>query len=210
MEEFKTIKENCFAQIVEKKSKFIDNAFYIESKDEAEDIINSINKKYFDARHNCYAYIVNDNQNIIQKCSDDGEPAKTAGTPILNIIKTKGLCNVLIIVTRYFGGVLLGTGGLIRAYSEASVQALNKTSFIIKQLGQKMKLKVEYSNVEQVKYYCRKKGIMIVEEEYSNDVNIFIEISNKMMLEMYEDFESQKLKATKIEKIEEKYIEKDN
>ena len=73
-----------------------------------------------------------------------------------------------------------------------------------------MKLKVEYSNVEQVKYYCRKKGIMIVEEEYSNDVNIFIEISNKMMLEMYEDFESQKLKATKIEKIEEKYIEKDN
>ncbi len=210
MEEFKTIKENCFAQIVEKKSKFIANAFYIESKDEAEDIINSINKKYFDARHNCYAYIVNDNQNIIQKCSDDGEPAKTAGTPILNIIKTKGLCNVLIIVTRYFGGVLLGTGGLIRAYSEASVQALNKTSFIIKQLGQKMKLKVEYSNVEQVKYYCRKKGIMIVEEEYSNDVNIFIEISNKMMLEMYEDFESQKLKATKIEKIEEKYIEKDN
>lgn len=209
MEEFETIKDNCSAQIIEKKSKFIANIFYVESKEEAEEILKNTKKKYFDARHNCYAYIVQEKtKNIIERCSDDGEPSGTAGGPILNIIKAKKLCNILIIVTRYFGGVLLGTGGLVRAYTDASIQALNKAQIVKKQLGQKIKLIVEYSNLEEVKYYCRKKGIIIVNEEYSKQVNLFIEISNKMVEELYKDFDNLKFKATKMEKIEEKYIEK--
>lgn len=209
MEEFETIKDNCSAQIVEKKSKFIANIFYVETKEEAEEILKNTKKKYFDARHNCYAYVIQDTtKNIIEKCSDDGEPSGTAGAPILNIIKTKKLCNILIIVTRYFGGVLLGTGGLVRAYTDSTIQALNIAQFVTKQLGQKIKLIVEYSNVEEVKYYCRKKGIIIVKEEYLKDVELFIEISNKMVEELYKDFDNLKLKVTKMEKIEEKYIQK--
>ena len=115
MEEFYTVKENIETEIIEKKSRFIANIFYIESIDEAENIIKSIKKKHYNARHNCYAYRIIQNGKIIDRFSDDGEPSSTAGAPILNILVKKNLVNVLIVVTRYFGGILLGTGGLVRA-----------------------------------------------------------------------------------------------
>ena len=121
MQEFFTIKENVLAEIVEKKSKFIANLFYIESQQEAEKIIKQIKKKYYDARHNCIAYRVIENDSVIEKSSDDGEPSGTAGAPMLNILQKNNLCNVLVVVTRYFGGILLGTGGLVRAYSNCSM-----------------------------------------------------------------------------------------
>lgn len=128
---YKTISENVCAEIVEKKSKFIANLYYIKSKDEAEEIINSIRKKYYDARHNCYAYSVLDEDNkLFTKASDDGEPQGTAGMPMLDIINKKELVNVLVIVTRYFGGILLGTGGLVRAYSEATLKAIEEAEFV--------------------------------------------------------------------------------
>ena len=112
---YKTIEKNISAELVEKKSKFIANIFYIESKEEAEEIIKNTNKKYHDARHNCYAYRVFNNEEIIEKSSDDGEPSGTAGAPMLTIISKNNLINILVIVTRYFGGILLGTGGLVKA-----------------------------------------------------------------------------------------------
>lgn len=120
---FKTIKEeNVQAEIVEKKSKFIANVFYVETSRDAEEIIKNINKKYYDARHNCYAYSVKNPNESIKRFSDDGEPSGTAGAPMLNIIEKNNISNILIIVTRYFGGILLGTGGLVRAYSEATIK----------------------------------------------------------------------------------------
>lgn len=205
---FKTIKKNSFAQIVEKKSKFIANIYYIENKEQAENIIKEIKKKYYDARHNCFAYITFDeNGKKIERCSDDGEPSGTAGVPMLNIIKSKEICNVLVIVTRYFGGVLLGTGGLVRAYSEATIQALSNTIYVSKELGKEIKIIVEYSQVEAFKYYCRKKDIKIIKEEYSNEVCFFIEIPKKKLEELHKNIDNLNFKMTKLEEIQEKYID---
>lgn len=100
---FKSIKENATAEVVEKKSKFIANVFYVESREEAEEIIKNVNKQYHDARHNCYAYRVITSNGVIEKASDDGEPSGTAGAPMLTILSKNNLANVLVVVTRYFG-----------------------------------------------------------------------------------------------------------
>ena len=133
---FKTIKENVSAEIVEKKSKFIANIFYVETREEAESIIKDINKKYHDARHNCYAYRIYSESGIIEKSSDDGEPSGTAGAPMLTILSKNNLANVLVIVTRYFGGILLGTGGLVKAYSSATTVALENANVIEKNIAE--------------------------------------------------------------------------
>ena len=123
--DFKTIKQNSTAEIVEKKSKFIANVLYIETVEDAEQRIKEIKKQYHDAKHNCFAYIVTDlNGNTVQKSSDDGEPSGTAGAPMLKILVGQNLSNVLVIVTRYFGGILLGTGGLVRAYSRSNCRGI--------------------------------------------------------------------------------------
>lgn len=111
--------------IIIQKSEFITHLFRVESVDEVNTILEAIRKKYYDATHNCYAYIIGDNQDI-QKCSDDGEPAKTAGAPMMDVLKKNNMTNILAIVTRYFGGILLGAGGLVRAYSSSVSEALAK------------------------------------------------------------------------------------
>ena len=116
MEKFKTILEkNTTAEIIEKKSRFIANLFYVETPQEAENKIKQIKKKYYDAKHNCFAYITLNENEIQKKCSDDGEPSGTAGAPMLEILEKQSIYNVVVIVTRYFGGILLGTGGLVRS-----------------------------------------------------------------------------------------------
>ncbi len=126
----KTIKENVTAQITEKKSKFICDLSYVSSKQEAEQKIKEIKKKYHDAKHHCFAYRIKDENIIIEKSSDDGEPSGTAGSPILNLLSKYELVNVLAVVTRYFGGILLGTGGLARAYTQCTQKALQNASFV--------------------------------------------------------------------------------
>ena len=161
MEEFITILKNETAEIVEKKSKFIANLFHVESVEEAENRIKDVKKKYHDARHNCIAYRVAENGQIIEKSSDDGEPSGTAGGPMLNILQKNNLCNLVIVVTRYFGGILLGTGGLVRAYSEVTQQAIEKSTKVIKVIGREMIIELDYSNLEKFKYYCKNNNINI-------------------------------------------------
>ena len=127
MDEIKTITENVVTEITEKKSKFIANLCYVNNINQAEEQLNIIRKKYHDARHNCYAYIIKD-ETLIKKASDDGEPSGTAGSPILNVLEKNNLCNVLAIVTRYFGGILLGAGGLVRAYTEAATKVIESSN----------------------------------------------------------------------------------
>lgn len=179
MEQFKTIDINTSAEVVEKKSKFIANLFSVESLSQVDEIIKNVNKKYHDARHNCYAYRVLENGQIIQKSSDDGEPSGTAGAPMLLILEKNEICNVLIVVTRYFGGILLGTGGLVKAYSEATLGALEKTSYSYKEIGYEMQITLNYNELEEFKYYCRKNKIVIKSEEYLENINLIIEISDK-------------------------------
>ena len=128
MNEFITIENNVTSEFTEKKSKFIGNLFYIESSSEAEEIIKKTKKKYFDAKHNCIAYRTIENGQIVERFSDDGEPSGTAGAPMLNILQKNNLVNVLIVVTRYFGGILLGTGGLVRAYQNSLMLAIENSN----------------------------------------------------------------------------------
>ena len=205
MEDLKTIKENTFAEIIEKKSRFIANIFSVESQDEAEAIIDKTRKKYYDAKHNCFAYIViGQNNDIIKKCSDDGEPAGTAGNPMLEILEKIGLTNVLVVVTRYFGGILLGTGGLVRAYSSATKEALGKANIINKTIGYEVQIVTSYKNLEQLKYIFVKENIKIKDIKYDENVELIVEIPEKD----HEDFlEKNKEKIIKSQIKTKKYIE---
>lgn len=179
MEEFKTILERGTAEIEEKKSRFIADIFYIENSKQAEEKIKEIKKKYFDAKHHCYAYRVIENNAIKEKQSDDGEPSGTAGAPMLNILNKNGLANVLIVVTRYFGGTLLGTGGLIRAYSEATLKVINEAKIVKQKMGYEMKVVIPYKELEKFKYYCNKKNIYIKNLIYESNIICIVEINNE-------------------------------
>ena len=132
-----TILANSSSELDVKKSKFIANIIKITDEQDAKEKLNQIRKEYSDARHNCYAYIVYDNETKtkIEKSSDDREPSGTAGIPMLTLLQKNNLVNVLIVVTRYFGGILLGTGGLVRAYTDSSKQALEAAKIIELQYG---------------------------------------------------------------------------
>lgn len=208
MKEFITIAESVQSEITEKKSKFIANLFYVENSEEAEKIIKEIKRKYFDARHNCIAYRVIENENVIEKSSDDGEPSGTAGAPMLNILQKNNLANVLIIVTRYFGGILLGTGGLVRAYSTSLLQAIDKCSIIKKCFGEELEIELEYSELESFKYYCRNNKISIVDFQYKESIICKIELEEEVKQKLIEDFKSKKVNLKNIKELSKKYITK--
>lgn len=205
---FYTIDEDAKAEIVEKKSKFIANVFYIETVEEAENIIKQTKKKYHDARHNCYAYITlkAEDGEIIEKFSDDGEPSGTAGAPMLSILKGNNFCNVLVIVTRYFGGILLGTGGLVRAYQQATQKALEETTYLTLERGVEVKIILSYPEVEGFRYYAKKNSINIINEKYSDNVEFLIEISNEMLNKIFKDIDNLSIKLTKNDILREKII----
>ena len=211
--EFKTIKNNSEAEIVEKKSRFIANVFIINSKKDAEEKISGIKKKYYDAKHSCYAFsVLEENGTKYQKCSDDGEPSGTAGEPILNIINKNELNNILVIVTRYFGGILLGTGGLCRAYSEASLKALNMTKTTIMQSGLQAEIVVEYEDSASFKNYCDKNNINVINSKYEQNITYIIELNDEEYENLKKAIISKKILKSKtdtsIRKICRKYVEK--
>lgn len=208
MEEFTTIEENIQSILTEKKSKFIANLYYIESVKEAEEIINKTKKQYFDARHNCIAYRVIEEGQLIEKSSDDGEPSGTAGQPMLNILQKNNLVNVLIIVTRYFGGILLGTGGLVRAYSGSLLQAIEKSNKIEKCYGEELEITVEYNELEKLKHYCKNNNINITEIEYFENIICKIEIEESKKNQLKEDYETKKVNIKNIKELSKKYITK--
>ena len=208
MEEFITILKNETAEIVEKKSKFIANLFHVERVEEAENRIKDVKKKYHDARHNCIAYRVVENGQIIEKSSDDGEPSGTAGGPMLNILQKNNLCNLVIVVTRYFGGILLGTGGLVRAYSEATQQAIEKSTKVIKVIGREMIIELDYSNLEKFKYYCKNNNINIKKIDYMGNIILKIEMEESVKEKIIDDIKNKKLNIQNFSEGERKCIDK--
>lgn len=203
MDRFKTIKQNSKAEIEEKKSRFIAEIFYIEDVNQAEEYIKQVKKRYFDARHHCYAYRIIQNNAIKEKQSDDGEPSGTAGAPMLNILNKNQIVNVLVVVTRYFGGTLLGTGGLVKAYSEATLKAIENTEIVMQELGYEMQVTITYGDLEKFKYYAQKNSINIINIKYENNIVCTIEINKqeKEKLLMQENFNILKYAV-----ITEKYI----
>lgn len=201
-----TIKDNIQSEIVEKKSKFIANIFFVESVEEAENKIKEMKKKYHDARHNCSSYRVLEEGKIVEKSSDDGEPSGTAGGPMLNILQKRDLVNVVVIVTRYFGGILLGTGGLVRAYSDVTQNAIEEAEKQEIILGKEFEIKVDYSNLEKLKYYARSNSINISKVEYGNEIICILQISNENINKFIEDIEKKNLNIIEYREIGEKYI----
>lgn len=167
------ILENGVGEIEEKKSRFIAHIYSVNSEEEAEQYIYKIKKKYWDARHNCYAYIIGD-KGQVQRFSDDGEPQGTAGKPILDIINSSGLVNCLIIVTRYFGGVLLGTGGLIRAYQAASKDGLLNSDIAMVSDGIAARIVTDYNAYGRLQYICSDTGVDITQADFGAEVTIML------------------------------------
>ena len=197
-----TIKKSAETEITEKKSKFIGEVFYIETVQEAEEKLREINKKYHDAKHHCFAYRVMEQEQIIERCSDDGEPSGTAGAPMLQIISKNDLINVIVIVTRYFGGILLGTGGLVRAYSKATNDSLEKAEIIEIKKGERIQLTILYRDLQFIKYYCEKNSIKIVKTDFSEEPKVRIELTEIQKEKFLNEVQKKQINIKKIQLIQ--------
>ena len=175
IEQYKTISKDSEAMIIEKKSKFIATVYKVESPIEAEAYLAQLRKKYYDATHNCFAYQIGE-KNEFQKASDDGEPQGTAGKPILDVLKGEEIKNTLICVTRYFGGTLLGTGGLVRAYGKAAKEGLLAAGIIEKRRIFLYNLKMSYTLAGKVQYLLGEENYVIRTSTYLEDVNFEVEV----------------------------------
>ncbi len=202
MEDFKTVYEGGSGEYIEKKSRFIGEIFSVESEEEALEIIEKVKKQYWDARHHCFAYVLNGNQ-IVERFSDDGEPGGTAGKPILDVIKGAELKNVLIVVTRYFGGTLLGTGGLVRAYTSASREGLANSLIITKISGFKLRINTDYTELGKIQYILGQRNIPILETEYTDVVSITIVVSKEEEKDIVNNVTESTNAKSKVERIEE-------
>lgn len=208
MGEFITILNDENSEITEKKSKFIANISYVENVDQAEEVIKKIKKKYHDARHNCIAYRIMVDGKILEKASDDGEPSGTAGSPMLTILQKSNLCNVVVVVTRYFGGILLGTGGLVRAYTEATQKVIEKCIFAKKIEGLIFQVRLEYMNLESFKYYCKNNEINIINIQYNEEIILNIEVEKSRKDIFLNDINEKKLIIKEYQVLQETYINK--
>lgn len=203
---YRTIIQAGTGEIIEKKSRFIANVMAIESEEDALTQIEKLKKQYWDARHNCWAYILGIDQQV-ERCSDDGEPSGTAGKPILEVLRGDNLRNVLIVVTRYFGGTLLGTGGLVRAYTGASKEGLLHSDIITKTYGYRYCIKTNYTDLGKIQYILANNKITTTHTDYTEDVSLEIivelEDEKRMIDALIEGTNGQ----AEIEKIEECWLE---
>lgn len=160
-------------EITEKKSRFIATVQPVHSEEEALEFINGLKKKYWNASHNCSAFVIGERQEL-QRCSDDGEPQGTAGRPMLDVLLGAGIHDAAVVVTRYFGGTLLGTGGLVRAYSKAVQEGLANSEVIEKQKGSRLTIGTDYNGVGKLQYLLGQRGIQIIDSQYSDVVKISV------------------------------------
>lgn len=170
-EKYKVLYEGGEAEITEKKSRFIATVCSVETEEEALVFIESMRKKYWNARHNCFAYVIGKNGELL-RCSDDGEPQGTAGKPMLDVLMGEEVRNVAVVVTRYFGGVLLGTGGLVRAYSSAVKSGLESSVIITKISGIKLEIISDYTALGKIQYILGQRGLRILTSEYTDSVRL--------------------------------------
>lgn len=174
MIEFLTVEKPSETTLTIKKSKFISNVRPVDSLEEAEEFIASVRKKYYDATHNVYAYCVGLGNEELQKSSDDGEPSGTAGRPILEVIRLKQLKNVAVVVTRYFGGILLGANGLIRAYSQSAKSGIENSGITKIIQANEYVISVEYSLLSKIESILKKNNFFINHVEYGEIVRMYV------------------------------------
>ncbi|MDE7183089.1 MAG: YigZ family protein [Lachnospiraceae bacterium] len=172
-EDFVLLTKGAEAELVEKKSRFIATVRPVESEEEAAAFIEEMKKKYYDARHNCSAYVIGSRAQLTRS-SDDGEPSGTAGRPMLEVLLGSGIRNTAAVVTRYFGGTLLGTGGLVRAYSGVLKEALEKCETARQHFGVRIKIKADYNAVGKIQYILANRKIRTEDSVYAADVELTV------------------------------------
>ena len=161
LSQYKTVYRGGEAEIIEKKSRFIATVQSVKSEEEAIAFIESLKKKYWNATHNCWAYVIGEHFQT-QRCSDDGEPSGTAGKPMLDVLLGEEIHDVVVVVTRYFGGTLLGTGGLVRAYSLSTKQGILASKVITKKYGRKLSIQTDYTGLGKIQYILGQRGLTIL------------------------------------------------
>lgn len=169
--EYRTVYIGREAEIIEKKSRFIATVQPVKTEEEALEFIEKMKKKYWNATHNCFAYVIGERFQL-QRCSDDGEPQGTAGKPMLDVLLGEEIHDVAVVVTRYFGGTLLGTGGLVRAYSKAVQEGLASSKIITKNYGCKLTIDTDYTGLGKIQYILGQRGLTILNSEYTEKVKV--------------------------------------
>lgn len=188
---FRIVYQGGIGEITEKKSRFIATVMPVNTEEEAIEFIEQTKKKYYDATHNCSAYVIGDN-NEIQRCSDDGEPSRTAGLPMLDVLLGEGLHNAAVVVTRYFGGTLLGTGGLVRAYQSAAKEGLKNSVILEKLRGIELKITTDYNGIGKLQYITSQMEITILDTEYTD----IVIMTNLVPVSLYNQFVKKVIEAT--------------
>ena len=171
IDQFRTVYRGGTGEIVEKKSRFIATVRLVESEEEALSCLEALRKKYWDARHNCFVYIIGENQETV-RCSDDGEPSGTAGRPMLEVLLRENIKNIVVVVTRYFGGTLLGTGGLVRAYTQAVKEGLNDCKIGVLRMGVPLTLTTDYNGIGKILYLLSAMGLAPKDSDYGEKVTL--------------------------------------
>lgn len=170
-------------EVVEKKSRFICTVLPVNTEDEAIEFIEKMRKQYWDATHNCFAYVIGERQQI-QRCSDDGEPSGTAGRPMLDVLLGNKLSNAAVVVTRYFGGTLLGTGGLVRAYSKSTQAGLENSVVFEKCCGKQISISTDYNGIGKLQYIAATMELHTLDTEYTDKVVVKLLVPEDRLDEM--------------------------
>lgn len=203
---YKTVLEESETLLVEKKSKFISHVKHVDSEEEALSYLAEIRSRYSDARHNVYAYVIDENN--IFRYSDDGEPSGTAGMPVLDTIRKEGIVDVIAVITRYFGGTLLGTGGLVHAYGSSAKQGIEASKPIIKTLSDIVAVKTDYSLVGKMQYKIASGGYTLEDTVYESDVTFIISCPIDETQKMIDDITEFTNGTAKCSIIDKKYVNK--
>ena len=178
---YKIVYTGGTGEIIEKKSRFITTIIPIATEEDALSFIEQMKKKYWDASHNCSAYVLGKN-NELERCSDDGEPSKTAGRPMLDVLLNEGIHNACVVVTRYFGGTLLGTGGLVRAYQSAVKEGLKNCTILEKHFGKQLKITTDYTGLGKIQYIAGTLGLTTLSTEFTDIVVLTLLIPPSLLL----------------------------
>lgn len=201
---YKIVIEGGEGEIVEKKSRFIATVQPVETEEEAVAFIDSMKKKYWDARHNCSAFVLG-SKNEITRCSDDGEPGGTAGRPMLEVLLGQEVTNVAVVVTRYFGGVLLGTGGLVRAYTKAAQEGLKNSQIATLAYGTLVQIETDYNGIGKLQYILGKASIPVQKSDYTDVVTLQVFLLQEQKDGILKEMTEATAGKCRFEEIENKY-----
>ena len=206
MKILKTIKKHASGEIVERKSRFIANCYAVSSEKEIATILQQIANQYVGARHHCYAYRIEEQGIMVERASDDGEPSGTAGAPMLTILQKHNLVNILVVVTRYFGGTLLGTGGLVRAYTQATNEAIKLANIVEITPGYELELQIQYKDLDMFQYYCKNLGIYIRKIQYEDNITMTIDATDAQKEEILNNLSNFKFQVIHTKILQKKYV----